>query len=327
MVSLSSAVDPAFREYERTCVTAFDAYIKPRLDRYLAGMENDLKRSGHTRTSSDHAIERRSVFFGYRPPTTSATVPVGAGGRRYRCLFGRRRSPIEGPDNRRYRRHQFRYRPDFSTASPWFRPEGSLDTYSIRVPMVDVNAIGAGGGSIAWIDEAGGLRVGPKSAGADPGPACYGRGGEWATVTDASVALGYIDPGYFAGGSLKLDPDRARVVIDSVVAKPLGLSLDHAALGIHRVVNAQMAEGIRLVSISRGIDPRQFALVALGGAGPLHATALASELGISTVVVPRNPGVLSAIGLLSATTEHEVSAAFSPCPVRTFNGPRPDRSG
>ncbi|WP_366658199.1 hydantoinase/oxoprolinase family protein [Fodinicurvata sp. EGI_FJ10296] len=309
MISLSSDVDPAFREYERTCVTAFDAYIKPRLDRYLAGMEDDLKSAGAPAplqimqsrggVCSSVIARRRPVRLFLSGPAAGVIGACAAGAEA--GLKDLITVDIGGTSS------------DIALifdGQPLVRPEGNLDTYAIRVPMVDVNAIGAGGGSIAWIDEAGGLRVGPKSAGADPGPACYGRGGEWATVTDASVALGYIDPGYFAGGSLKLDQDRARAVIRTAVAEPLGMSPEHAALGIHRVVNAQMAEGIRLVSISRGIDPRQFALVALGGAGPLHATALAGELGIGAVVVPRNPGVLSASGLLSAITEHEVSAAF-----------------
>jgi N-methylhydantoinase A/oxoprolinase/acetone carboxylase beta subunit len=193
---------------------------------------------------------------------------------------------------------------------PIIRPEGVIDGYAVRVPMVDVNAIGAGGGSIAWLDGAGGLRVGPHSAGADPGPACYGRGGREATVTDASLVLGYIDPHYFAGGSMRLDPVLAEATITEKVARPLGLSVSAAALGIHRVLNAQMAEGIRLVSIRRGCDPRGFALVALGGGGPLHATALARELGIRTIIIPRFPGVLSASGLLCAPTEHEVATSF-----------------
>jgi N-methylhydantoinase A/oxoprolinase/acetone carboxylase beta subunit len=176
--------------------------------------------------------------------------------------------------------------------------------------MVDVNAIGAGGGSIAWIDGAGGLRVGPHSAGSEPGPACYGRGGEEATVTDASVVLGWLDPAYFAGGSVALDPSLARTTIERRIAQPLGLSVEDAALGIHSVVNAQMVEGIRLVSIRRGLDPRRFTLVPLGGAGPIHATALAAELSITNVLVPRNPGVLSAAGLLAAPVEHEVAIAF-----------------
>ena len=180
----------------------------------------------------------------------------------------------------------------------------------MRVPMVDADAIGAGGGSIAWLDGAGGLRVGPQSAGSEPGPACYGRGGEAATVTDASVVLGWLDPAYFAGGVISLDPSLARAAIEVRIATPLGLSVEDAALGIHRVVNAQMVEGIRLVSIRRGLDPRRFTLVALGGAGPIHATALAAELGIGSVLIPRHPGVLSAAGLLAAPIEHEVATAF-----------------
>jgi len=190
------------------------------------------------------------------------------------------------------------------------RPEGLLDGYRIRVPMVDVNSIGSGGGSIAWIDPGGGLRVGPHSAGAEPGPACYGRGGADATVTDASIVLGYLDPKYFAGGTLSLDPELAVKAVEEKVARPLGLSLRQAALGIHRVVNVQMAEGIRLVSISRGVDPRQFSLMPFGGGGALHATALARELGIRSIVVPRYPGVLCASGLLSALTEHEAAGAY-----------------
>jgi N-methylhydantoinase A len=176
--------------------------------------------------------------------------------------------------------------------------------------MVDVNAIGSGGGSIAWLDAAGGLRVGPESAGSDPGPAAYGKGGSEPTVTDASLVLGYLNPDYFAGGRVRLDPAKARAAIEEKVSRPLRLSLEEAALGIHRVVNAQMVEGIRLVSIRQGLDPRRFTLVALGGAGPIHATALASELKIRQVVIPRFPGVLSAAGLLAARIEHEVSAAF-----------------
>jgi N-methylhydantoinase A len=190
------------------------------------------------------------------------------------------------------------------------RAQGIIAGFPVRVPMVDVNAIGAGGGSIAWLDGAGGLRVGPRSAGSEPGPACYGRGGEAATVTDASVVLGWLDPAYFAGGGVSLDPSLARAAIERTIAKPLGLSTENAALGIHRVVNAQMVEGIRLVSVRRGLDPRRFTLVALGGAGPIHATALAAELGMANVLIPRHPGVLSAAGLLAAPVEHEVATAF-----------------
>src|SRR5690606_39202694 len=156
-----------------------------------------------------------------------------------------------------------------------------IEGYPVRVPMVDVNAIGAGGGSIAWIDRGGGLRMGPHSAGSEPGPACYGRGGTEATVTDASVVLGYIDPDYFAGGLLTLQPELAGAAIRSRVADRLGMSMEEAALGSHKVINAQMAEGIRLTTIQRGFDPRKFSIVPLGGGGALHATALADELSIN----------------------------------------------
>jgi N-methylhydantoinase A/oxoprolinase/acetone carboxylase beta subunit len=198
------------------------------------------------------------------------------------------------------------------------RGEGLLDGYIVRTPMVDVNAIGAGGGSIAWIDSGGGLRVGPQSAGAEPGPACYGRGGADAAITDASVVLGWLDPGYFAGGTLRLDPALAAAAIDAKVAQPLGMSRYAAALGMHRVLNAAMSEAIRLVSVGRGIDPRGLSLVPLGGGGGIHATALAAELGMPRVLVPRRPGVLSAAGLLAAPVEHEAASTFAH-PLRGLN--------
>ncbi|HYF07409.1 MAG TPA: hydantoinase/oxoprolinase family protein, partial [Acetobacteraceae bacterium] len=197
---------------------------------------------------------------------------------------------------------------------PLIRAEGLIDGFTVRVPMVDVTAIGSGGGSIAWIDGAGSLRVGPHSAGSEPGPACYGRGGREATVTDASVVLGIIDPRNFAGGALALHPALAHEAIEREIAGPLGLGVEEAALGVHRVLNAQMAEAIRLVSIGRGLDPRGYALLPLGGGGPVHGCALAEELGVSRIVVPPHPGVLAAAGLLGAPVEHEVAAAFPhPC--------------
>ncbi len=194
--------------------------------------------------------------------------------------------------------------------APTIRTEGAIDGYPVRVSMIDINPIGAGGGSIAWLDGAGGLRVGPRSAGSEPGPACYGKGGDAATVTDASLLLGYLDPDYFAAGSVVLQKDLARAAIANGIAQPLGMTEAEAALGIHRVLNSQMAEGIRAITVRRGHDPRGFTLVALGGAGPLHAIALAEELGIRRILVPPHPGVLSAQGLLDARVEHEVTMAF-----------------
>lgn len=309
MISLSCEVDPAFREYERTCVTAFDAYIKPVVGRYLENMEQDLASDG-VRTP----LQIMQSRGGISSSTIARQRPVRL------FLSGPAAGVIGGVEVGRAAGIEDLITVDIGGTScdialisggqPLIRAEGEIGGYSVRVPMVDVNAIGSGGGSIAWIDGAGSLRVGPESAGSEPGPACYDLGGERATVTDASVVLGYINPDYFAAGSLRLSSERARQTIEKTIARPLGIGLEHAALGIHRVLNAQMAEAIRLVSIGRGIDPRGYTLLPLGGGGPLHATALARELGIRRIAVPPHPGVLSATGLLFAPIEHESSAAF-----------------
>jgi N-methylhydantoinase A/oxoprolinase/acetone carboxylase beta subunit len=309
MVSLSSEVDPAFREYERTCVTAFDAYIKPVVADYLANMERGLADAGVSvplqvmqsrgGLMSSSVARQRPVRLFLSGPAAGVVGGLEAG--RAAGFLDIITVDIGGTSC------------DIALitdGTPLIRGEGLIDGYPVRVPMVDVTAIGSGGGSIAWLDGAGSLKVGPHSAGSDPGPACYGRGGMLPTVTDASVVLGYIDPANFAGGSLRLQPDLAREAIERVIATPLGMKVEQAALGIHRVLNAQMAEAIRLVSIGRGIDPRGYALLPLGGGGPMHGCALAEDLGIASIVVPAHPGVLSAAGLLGAPVAHEVAAAF-----------------
>jgi len=315
-VSLSSDVDPAFREYERTAVTAFDAYIKPIVADYLANMEQGLAAAGvrvplqvmqsRGGLMSSAVARQRPVRLFLSGPAAGVVGGVEAG--RAADRLDLITVDIGGTSC------------DIALVTggtPLIRGEGLIDGYTVRVPMVDVTAIGSGGGSIAWLDDAGSLRVGPQSAGSEPGPACYGRGGSAATVTDASVVLGYIDPANFAGGTVRLHPELAHKAVAAVAAQ-LGMAVDEAALGIHRVLNAQMAEAIRLVSIGRGIDPRGYALLPLGGGGPMHGCALAEELGITTIVVPAHPGVLSAGGLLGAAVEHEVSAAF-PCPIAALD--------
>ena len=309
-ISLSSEVDPAFREYERTAVTAFDAYIKPTVRRYLADLGTRLEDAG---------VRAPLQVMQSRGGLASAELARGRPVRLF--LSGPAAGVIGGQATGSAAGHEDLITLDVggtssdialvSGAKPLLRAEGLIDGFPVRVPMVDVNAIGAGGGSIAWLDDAGGLRVGPHSAASDPGPACYARGGREPTVTDASVVLGYLDPAKFAGGAVALDPDRAVDAIRDRIAAPLGLDVEAAAAGIHQVVNAQMAEGIRLVSVRQGFDPREFTLVAMGGAGPVHACALAADLGIARVVVPRHPGVLSAAGLLAAPIEHEVSVAYA----------------
>jgi N-methylhydantoinase A len=308
-ISLSCEVDPAFREYERTVVTAFDAYVKPVVDRYLANLAAGLEaarvpaplqimqsRGGISGAATARLRPVRLFLSGPAAGVIGARIAGATAGARDLITvdIGGTSCDIALIEN----------------GVPALRSEGRIDGYPVRVSMIDVNSIGSGGGSIAWLDAARGLKVGPRSAGADPGPACYGLGGNEPTVTDASIVLGYLDPDHFAGGRMKLDPALARDVIARVIARPLNLTVEQAALGIHRILNAQVAEGIRLVSIRQGHDPRRFALLPLGGAGALHACALAEELGIGRIIVPLNPGVLSAAGLLAAPVEHEVSAAL-----------------
>jgi N-methylhydantoinase A len=183
---------------------------------------------------------------------------------------------------------------------------GEIASWPVMVPMVDVKSIGAGGGSIARVDPFGALLVGPESAGANPGPACYGRGGTAATVTDANLVLGRLDAGYFAGGDLELDTAAASAAIAEHVASPYSMSLEEAALGIVTVVNSTMARLLWEVMIGRGYDPREFALLAFGGAGPLHACALAHTLGIREVVVPVGPGTFSASGMIAADIRRDL---------------------
>ncbi|MBU9652763.1 hydantoinase/oxoprolinase family protein [Burkholderia multivorans] len=308
-VVLSHEVDPQFREYERTVVTAFDAYVKPVINRYLGRLEAGLESKGVAAPlqviqsrgglmASSVARQRPVQLFLSGPAAgvigaqrvgesagVEDLITVDVGGTSSDIALIRKGEVL-------------------------IRSEGYVDGYTVRVPMVDVNSIGSGGGSIAWLDAGNGLRVGPRSAGSKPGPACYGRGGDLPTVSDASVVLGYINPDNFAGGALTLKPELAREAIRKHVADRLGLSVEEAAIGIHRVANAQMAEGIRLVSVKQGVDPRNFALVPLGGGGGMHVAPLAEDLGMTRVLVPRYPGVLCAYGLLSAPIEHATSSAY-----------------
>src|SRR5688572_16704672 len=301
-VSLSSEVDPTFREYERLCVTAFDAYLGPVVKRYLAGLAETVRGLG----IAGVPLVMRS---------RGGIVSAGVAAQQPVTLF--LSGPAAGVIGARFAAERSGVR-DFVSldmggtsndvavvrgGEPLIANEGTIGSYPVRTPMVDVSTIGAGGGSIAWIDKAGGLRVGPQSAGAEPGPACYGRGGEHATVTDASVVLGYLNPARFAGGLMTLDARAAERAV-AAIGQRLKLDVVATAAGIHRVVNARMADQIRLVTIKRGYDPRQFALVVLGGAGPVHGVPLAAEMGMAEVIVPETPGVLAAFGLLAASIEH-----------------------
>jgi N-methylhydantoinase A len=313
-VSLSCEVDPMYREYERTVVTVFDAYVRPAIGRYVDDLADELRaielncpihimqsRGGIT---SAEIVSRRPVSILLSGP--AAGVIAAKRVAEQSGLEDVITIDIGGTSA------------DISLVAAGktlISTEGRIGRYPLRLPMVDVNTIGAGGGSVAWGDAAGGFHVGPRSAGADPGPVCYGRGGSEPTVTDASLALGYLDPDYFAGGTMSLDRAAAIAALERLGSQ-LGLNAIETAAGIHRIVNAKMATEIRVVSVRRGYDPRRFALVTLGGAGPLHGGRLAAELGIPTVVVPAVPGVLSALGLLVANVEHDA--------VETVALPTPD---
>jgi len=307
-VSLSSDVDPTFREYERTCLTAFDAYVRPVMSRYLTALGQALRQMGiavdlQIMQSRGGISSSQSAIA--KPVTTVLSGPAAG------VIGGKFAGERSG--------HKNLITIDIGGTScdvalvregkPLLSTQGRIAGYPMRVPLIDVTTIGAGGGSIAWLDAAGGLRVGPRSAGADPGPACYGKGGQEPTVTDATLLLGYLNPSYFAGGDVQLRVDLAEAAV-SHVAGAIGKGVRETAEGIFRIINARMADAIRLVSVQRGLDPRQFSLVAFGGAGPVHAGALARELGISTIIVPEAPGVLSAFGLLVASVEYDHARTF-----------------
>ncbi len=182
--------------------------------------------------------------------------------------------------------------------------------YTLKVPAIDLAEVGAGGGSHVWIDAGGALQVGPESAGASPGPVCYGQGGEVPTITDASVLLGYINPHFLVGGALKLDADKARNAFAEHIAGPLGMTIEHAAYGAHQIAASNMIRAIKAVSTERGRDPREFSLFAFGGNGPLFAAGMAAQLGIRRIVVPPSAGLFSSFGLLYADVEHHYSRTF-----------------
>jgi N-methylhydantoinase A len=306
-LSLSHVVAREWREYERTSSTVLDAYTGPTVRRYLERLESEMRRRGlhvtlHVMQSSGGMVSAeaaRSVTL-----QTLLSGPVGGtmGGVALSRLLGRPNLicvdmggtsfdvslVVDG-------------KPDVST-------ETVLEGFPMLMPVVNIHTIGAGGGSIAR-HEAGGLRVGPESAGAEPGPAAYGRGGTRPTVTDANVVLGRVDPSWFAGGRMTLDVEASRRAV-AALGETFGLSTETLAEGICDVVNAKMAQAIRTLTVEKGIEPRDFSLVAFGGAGAMHAVFLARELEIGEVIVPPLPGAFSAWGMLETELRKDFSLSF-----------------
>jgi len=307
-VTLSSDVLPRRREYRRLVVAGFDAYVKPVVTSYLKELSAALQDSGIR-----SPLQVMQSHGGVGGVDTVIERPIGT------VLSGLAAGVIGAAEAARVAGIDAAISLDMGGTSadvaliregrPIVTMQGSFEDYPLHIPMVDVRTIGAGGSSIAYVDDGGALKVGPQSAGARPGPVCYGRGGTQPTVTDASFVLGYLNPQTFAGG-LKLDVDSSLEAIRTCIAEPLGMDPIEAALGIHRIVNSNMAQTIRLVSIKRGYDPREFALIPCGGAGPVHAGPLAEDVHIKSILVPPSPGVLSAMGLLLAPVQHEAMASF-----------------
>ncbi|MGE0522163.1 MAG: hydantoinase/oxoprolinase family protein [Variibacter sp.] len=310
-VSLSCEVDPVYREYERTVVTAFDAYMRPKVELFMNNLEHELERAGFD--TQVYIMQSRggmvtSRIASQRPVLLFLSGPAGGllGATKIARSVGSAdliTMDIGGTSCDVSLVH----RGELSITST-----GEIAGYPVRLPMVDTNTIGAGGGSILWADKSGMLRVGPRSAGSDPGPACYGRGGTEPTITDASLVLGYLSPKAFAGGAFDLDVDSAKAAIDAL-ARKTGLTPVEVALGAHRIMNFQIAEQIRSMTIRRGHDLRQLALLPFGGAGPIHGGATMSILGMTRCIIPSVPGVLSAYGLLHADFEiEEVTSVLLP---------------
>lgn len=319
-IFLSSEVLPEVREFERTSTTAVCAYVAPVLESYLGRLQEAVSRLGlpklYVMGSSGGVFD---IAEGLRMPAM-AVESGPAAGVTAAALVGRqldlpnvisfdmggttaKASLIAGG--------QIAVTAEYEVGGSghinrWTHGSG----HPIRVPVIDLAEVSAGGGSIAWVDPGGALKVGPQSAGSTPGPAAYGRGGTGATVSDANVVLGYLNREALLGGDLKIDLAAAEAAIARSVGEPLGLSVPQAAARIIEIVDNNMAEALRIVSIERGYDPREFSLVAFGGAGPIHAASLASELQVPEVIVPPAPGVFSALGLVTTDLRRDYSRTF-----------------
>ena len=320
LVIASSDVIPEFREFERTSTAVLVGYLKPIFAAYTKNLSNELVSRGHAAgkllimnsaggvMSPDAARDRPHAIVESGPAAgviAAATLAEQLGEKNVISFdmggTTAKASLIESGAYRTTTEYEIGGGVHQSLAV-------RFTGYPIKAPMIDLTECSAGGGSIASVDDVGVLKVGPRSAGADPGPACYGRGGTEPTVTDANVVLGRINPDYFVGGEARLDRRLAHAAIESRIARPLGMTVMEAAAGIIDIVNAHMARILRVVSVARGLDPRDFALIAFGGAGPLHAADLAADLGIPRVIVPEAPGVFSALGLLWADLRADFSS-------------------
>ncbi|MDD5264127.1 MAG: hydantoinase/oxoprolinase family protein [Candidatus Bipolaricaulis sp.] len=322
-VSASHELTREWREYERTNTTVLNAYVRPVADAYLASLAEQLQARGlrgsmltmqsNGGTSSFTRSRRLPIHLVESGPVGgiigAAAVARQAG--LESCIafdMGGTTAKVSVIES-----GEIAVRTDYhlERSQTWAG-------YPLRIPVVDIVEVGAGGGSIAWLDEGGGLHVGPRSAGASPGPACYNRGGDLPTVTDANLVAGRLDPDYFLGGRMTLDGEKARRAVASL-GERVGLGIDDAAMGILRLVNANMQAALERVTVERGHDPRDFALVAYGGAGGLHASSLARQLHVGTILIPAAPGQFSAWGMLLTDLRQDfVRTRVAPCTPATW---------
>jgi N-methylhydantoinase A len=303
-LSVSSQVLPQVRFYERTSTTVLNAGVGPILSRYIGNLTRSLAGAGFRATllvmqSNGGVAAPASVAR--LPAMTLLSGPAAAPAAGLACLAPRRERSFITVDMGGT---------SFDAAlvrdgAPAITTRGTVNRYALALPSMEINTIGAGGGSIAWIDEGGLLHMGPQSAGADPGPACYGRGGRAPTCTDADLLLGYLDADFFAGGRIRLDARAAEHAIRECVAAPLRLKLLDAAAGMFHIINVNMASAIREISVEKGYDPREFPLLCAGGAGPVHGAYIAAELGIRRVIVPRDASIFCASGMLRSDLKHD----------------------
>ena len=319
---ISFEVLPEIKEYERTSSTTINAYVMPIVASYLASLRENLDGAGVTvplllmqsnggLTTADEAarLPMNIIESGPAAGVIGAQALARAGGLPNIVTFdmGGTTAKASLVENGEVTRSiEYQVGGGIMMGSRLLTGAG----YMLKVPAIDLAEVGAGGGSIVWIDAGGSMQIGPQSAGADPGPVCYDTGGTEPTVTDANVLLGYINPNYLVGGELKLDASKARAVFEDRIAKPLGLSVEHAAYGAHQIAASNMIRAIKSVSTERGRDPREYALFAFGGSGPIFGAGMARELRMKRIMVPPSPGLFSSFGLLYADVEHHYSRTF-----------------
>ena len=308
-LTVSNELLPSIRFYDRISTTVLNSYVGPKLTSYIDSLLKRLAAIGFGGT----LMIMQSNGGVVAPEVAQARAAVT-------LLSGPAAGPGVGLGYARAHDRNDCLTVDMGGTSfdaalvqdgdPLTISDGAINRYRIALPMLDINTIGAGGGSIGWIDEGGLLRMGPQSAGADPGPACYSRGGERPACTDADLMLGYLDPEFFAGGKIKLDAAATKRAIDTHIGAPLGMTAEQAAAGMYRVINNNMAQGVREITIKRGYDPREFPMVVAGGAGALHACMIAAELEIPMILVPRESSIFCAAGMLASDLKHDFVRSY-----------------